>query len=333
MQTFRIAILGATGIVGQTLLNILQERKFPVAEIFPLASQAGKSVNFGNKSLPVIAASEFDFSRADIGLFSAGSDISEIYAPKAAAAGCVVIDNTACFRYDDDVPLVIPEINPHTLTDKPARGIIANPNCSTIQMLLALKPIYDRVGILRVNVATYQAVSGSGLAAMSELQGQVDDYLHHQKMVPQIYPVPIAFNVIPHIDIFLENGYSKEEMKMHWETQKILEDKSIQVNATTVRVPVMNGHSLAVHIETRDKITAAEAQQCLAAAPGVVVVDERQGKYPTALTHADGHDAVYVGRIREDFTHPRGLNFWCVADNLRKGAALNAIQIAERLIA
>lgn len=334
MKKYRIAILGATGVVGQTLLKILEERQFPVAEIFPLATHAGKSVNFAGNSIPVIAASEFDFALADIGLFSAGSDISEIYAPKAAQAGCVVIDNTACFRYDDDVPLVVPEINAHVLIDKPPRGIIANPNCSTIQMLVALKPIYDQVGILRINVATYQAVSGSGQAAMSELKTQVEDYLQHQKMVPQVYPVPIAFNVIPHIDIFLDNGYSKEEMKMHWETQKILSDAAIQVNATTVRVPVMNGHSMAVHIETRDKITAEQARTCLTGAPGIIIVDDhKQVKYPTALTHADGKDAVFVGRIREDFSHPRGLNLWCVADNLRKGAALNAVQIAEHLIA
>jgi len=277
---------------------------------------------------------EFDFSQAQIGLFSAGGSISAEYAPKAAAAGCVVIDNTSHFRCDDDIPLIVPEVNIDALAGYSARNIIANPNCSTIQMVVALKPIYDAVGIARINVATYQAVSGTGKEAIEELAAQTARLLNGQDITTEVYPRQIAFNVLPHIDAFQDNGYTREEMKMVWETQKIFGDPGILVNPTCVRVPVFFGHSEAVHIETVDKITAEEARALLQNAPGISVVDERvDGGYPTAVTEAAGKDAVFVGRIREDVSHPRGLNLWIVSDNVRKGAALNSVQIAESLIA
>lgn len=328
MKKVKLAILGATGMVGQALLEILYQRQFPIEKLYPLASTSGKPVGFGHSMLETIAASEFDFGLVDIGLFSAGSDASKKYAPLAAEQGCIVIDNTSCFRYDDDVPLVVPEVNPEMISLSPPRGIIANPNCSTIQMLLAIKPLHDRVGVSRINVATYQAVSGSGHTAVEELIQQMQAKFTGEQLVTNVYPKVIANNAIPQIDIFLENGYTKEEMKMHWETQKILNDKGVHVNATCVRIPVFNGHSEAIHLETREKISLAEAKACLRAAPGLKLVEGND--YPTALS-ADGQDTVYVGRLREDISHPRGLNFWCVGDNLRKGAALNAIQIAEKL--
>jgi aspartate-semialdehyde dehydrogenase len=275
----------------------------------------------------------FDFSKVQIGLFSPGASVSEIYAPIAAAAGCVVIDNTSQFRYDDDIPLVVPEVNPQAIAQYKTRGIIANPNCSTIQMLVALKPIYDAVGITRINVATYQAVSGTGKEAIEELGRQTSNIFNLQPIEVSVYPKQIAFNVLPQIDVFMDNGYTKEEMKMVWETQKIMGDSTILVNATAVRVPVFYGHSEAVHIETRDKISASEVRALLEKADGVTVVDERvNGGYPTAVTHSAGHDATFVGRIREDISHPRGIDLWVVSDNIRKGAALNSIQIAEVLI-
>jgi len=334
-KTFDVAVVGATGAVGEAMLSILAERKFPVGEVFALASSrsAGKKVEFGNRMLTVQDLAEFDFSKVQIGLFSAGASISEVYAPKAAAAGCVVIDNTSQFRYDDDIPLVVPEVNPHAIADYKNRGIIANPNCSTIQMLVALKPIRDAVGIKRINVATYQAVSGTGKEAIEELAGQTASLLNGRPIKTEVYPKQIAFNVLPHIDVFLENGYTKEEMKMVWETRKIFEDDSIMVNPTAVRVPVFYGHSEAVHIETAEKITAEKARELLSRAEGVVVLDERKdGGYPTAVTEGANNDPVYVGRIREDVSHDRGLNMWVVADNVRKGAALNSVQIAEILI-
>ncbi len=334
-KTFDVAVVGATGAVGETMLSILAERKFPVGEVYALASSrsVGKKVEFGNRLLTVQDLAEFDFSKAQIGLFSAGASISETYAPKAAAAGCVVIDNTSRFRYDDDIPLVVPEVNPHAIADYKARGIIANPNCSTIQMLVALKPIRDAVGITRINVATYQAVSGTGKEAIEELASQTANLLNVKPVKIEVYPKQIAFNVLPQIDVFLENGYTKEEMKMVWETRKIFEDDSIQVNPTTVRVPVFYGHSEAVHVETRDKITAERARELLSKAEGVVVLDEREdGGYATAVTEAANHDPVYVSRIREDISHEKGLDLWVVADNVRKGAALNSVQIAEILI-
>jgi aspartate-semialdehyde dehydrogenase len=331
-----VAVLGATGLVGEMLLRVLEEHQFPVAELFPLASSrsVGKRVEFAGKQWPVIDADTFDFARAQIGLFSAGGDVSAIYAPRAAAAGCVVIDNTSQFRYDADIPLVVPEVNAAAIAQYKTRGIIANPNCSTIQMLVALKPIYDAVGIERINVATYQSVSGAGKKGVDELAGQTARLLNGQgKVEVKVIAKQIAFNCVPQIDKFLDNGYTKEEMKMHWETQKIFGDSAIQVNATAVRVPVFFGHSEAVHIETRRKITAEEARALLRKAPGVKVVDERKpGGYPTAVTEGANHDTVYVGRIREDFTHERGLDLWVVADNIRKGAASNAVQIAEILV-
>jgi aspartate-semialdehyde dehydrogenase len=330
-----VAVVGATGAVGEAMLEILHQRQFPVGKVYALASErsAGSRVNFGNKSLVVEDLATFDFSKVQVGLFSPGASVSAEYAPKAAAAGCVVVDNTSQFRYDEDIPLVVPEVNPEAVADYKNRGIIANPNCSTIQMMVALKPIYDAVGITRVNVCTYQAVSGSGKPAMDELAKQTADLLNGRPVEASVYPKQIAFNVLPHIDVFQDNGYTKEEMKMVWETRKIMGDQNILVNPTAVRVPVFFGHSEAIHIETRDKITAEKATELLKAAPGIVVLDDRNdGGYPTAVTEASGNDPVYVGRIREDISHDRGLNLWVVADNVRKGAALNSVQIAEVLV-
>ena len=330
-----VAIVGATGAVGETILEVLEERDFPVDQIFLLASErsAGLTRKFRNKSIKILDLADFDFSQVQIGLFSAGGALSAEYAPKAAAAGCIVIDNTSHFRYDDDKPLVVPEVNAHAIADYKKTNIIANPNCSTIQMVVALKPIHDAVGIERINVATYQAVSGSGKVAMEELAKQTASLLSGKPIVSEVYPKQIAFNVIPQIDVFEDNGYTREEMKMIWETQKIMGDKSIQVNPTAVRVPVFYGHSEACHIETREKITADQALKLLRKAPGVKVLDKRkEGGYPTPVTDASGKDAVFVGRVREDVSHPRGLNLWVVSDNVRKGAATNSVQIAELLV-
>ncbi len=336
-KTYDVAVVGATGAVGETMLSILAERNFPVGKVYALASErsVGKPVSFGNKTLRVEDLATFDFSKVQIGLFSPGGAISAEYAPKAAAAGCVVIDNTAHFRYDDDIPLVVPEVNPHAIAGYTNRGIIANPNCSTIQMLVALKPIHDAAKITRINVATYQAVSGTGKPAIEELAGQTAKLLNGQPIDdPQVYPHQIAFNAIPQIDVFMDNGYTKEEMKMVWETHKILEDDDIQVNPTAVRIPVFYGHSEAVHIETREKLTADQVKDLLSKQEGIVVVDERKdGGYPSAIANGANSDPVYVGRIREDISHPNGIDMWVVADNVRKGAALNSIQIAEYLIA
>lgn len=334
-KTFDVAVVGATGAVGETMLSILAERNFPVGKVYALASSrsAGKRVEFGDKMLVVSDLAEFDFSKVQIGLFSAGASLSEEYAPKAAAAGCVVIDNTSQFRYDEEIPLVVPEVNPHAIAGYKKHGIIANPNCSTIQMLVALKPIYDAVGITRINVATYQAVSGTGKEAISELANQTASLLNGQSIKSEVYPKQIAFNVLPQIDVFLENGYTKEEMKMVWETRKIFEDEAIMVNPTAVRVPVFYGHSEAVHIETRDKISVERVLELLSKADGVTVLDERKdGGYPTAVTEGVNSDPVYVGRIREDISHEKGIDMWVVSDNVRKGAALNSVQIAEILI-
>ncbi|HEY3731917.1 MAG TPA: aspartate-semialdehyde dehydrogenase [Steroidobacteraceae bacterium] len=335
-RQFRVAVVGATGLVGETMIKVLEERAFPVSELHPLASNRslGKRVSFAGKELPVLELASFDFSRADIGLFSAGAEVSAEYAPKAAAAGCIVIDNTSQFRYQDDIPLVVPEVNRHAIGRYRARGIIANPNCSTIQMLVALKPIYDAVGIERINVATYQSVSGAGKEALEELAAQSASLLNGRPIGEARQIVKqIAFNCVPQIDRFEDNGYTKEEMKIFWETRKIMEDPAIRVNATAVRVPVFYGHSEAVHIETRDKITAPQARGLLQKAPGVAVIDEREpGGYPTAVTEAANHDTVYVGRIREDMSYERGLDLWIVADNIRKGAATNSVQIAEILV-
>jgi len=334
-RTFDVAIVGATGAVGEVMLEILAERNFPVGEVYPLASErsAGKRVSFKGKQLTVQNLAEFDFSKAQIGLFSAGASLSKEYAPNAAAAGCVVVDNTSQFRYDDEIPLVVPEVNPEKIADYTRHGIVANPNCSTIQMLVALKPIYAAVGIERINVCTYQAVSGTGKEAIEELAKQTANLLNSKPIECEVYPKQIAFNVLPHIDVFQDNGYTKEEMKMVWETWKIIGDETIKVNPTAVRVPVFFGHSEAVHIETRDKMSADECRALLAKSPGVVVLDEHvDGGYPTAVSEGANSDPVYVGRIREDISHPRGLDLWVVADNVRKGAALNSIQIAEILV-
>ena len=334
-KTFNVAVVGATGAVGETMLAILHQRKFPVGEVYAVASSrsAGSRVTFGDRMLVVHELDSFDFSKVQIGLFSPGASVSKIHAPRAAAAGCVVIDNTSQFRYDDDIPLIVPEVNPGALVQYKNRNIIANPNCSTIQMLVALKPIHDAVGIERINVCTYQAVSGTGKEAIQELATQSAALLNAQPIVAEVYAKQIAFNVPPHIDVFMDNGYTKEEMKMVWETHKIMEDNSIQVNPTAVRVPVFFGHSEAVHIETRGKITAAQVRALLEKAPGVTVLDRREdGGYPTAVTEAANQDPVFVGRIREDISHPRGINMWVVSDNVRKGAALNSVQIAEMLV-
>jgi aspartate-semialdehyde dehydrogenase len=335
MKTYNVAIVGATGAVGEVLLELLESRNFPVNNLYLLASErsAGTTLSFKGKRITVQDLAEFDFSQAEIGLFSAGGSISAEYAPKAAAAGCVVIDNTSHFRRDEDIPLVVPEVNSHALNRFADRNIIANPNCSTIQMLVALKPIYDAVGIARINVATYQAVSGTGKSAIEELAAQTARLLNGQPAESKVYPKQIAFNALPHIDTFQENGYTREEMKMVWETQKIFEDETISVNPTCVRIPVFHGHSEAVHIETKQPISAVEAQALLESAPGVEVIDTRaDGGYPTPVSEAAGSDPVYVGRIREDISHPMGLDLWVVSDNLRKGAALNSVQIAEVLI-
>ena len=333
-KSFTVAVVGATGAVGEAMLSILAERQFPVGKLHVLASErsAGEKVSYGAQKLVVEDLARFDPAGVDIALFSAGGSVSKEYAPKFAAAGAVVIDNSSAFRYDDDVPLVVAEVNPEAASNRP-RGIIANPNCSTMQMLVALAPIHRAAGIERINVATYQSVSGAGRTAMEELGRQTAAMLNFQPHEPARFPVQIAFNLIPHIDEFLDNGYTKEEMKMVWETRKILGDESIQVNPTAVRVPVFFGHSEAVHLETRRKLSADEARELLESAPGVEVVDERgPGGYPTPVTHAAGSDPVYVGRIREDLSHPRGLDLWIVADNIRKGAALNAVQVAELVV-
>tara|TARA_B110000503_G_scaffold12013_3_gene16209 strand:- start:18627 stop:19652 length:1026 start_codon:yes stop_codon:yes gene_type:complete len=334
-KEYDVVVVGATGAVGEVMIRVLEERNFPVRNLYLLASSrsVGKSIQFKGKAIRVTDLAEFDFSQAQIGLFSAGGSISQEYAPKAAAAGCVVIDNTSQFRRDEDIPLIVPEVNIEALAGYTTRNIVANPNCSTIQMLVALKPIYDVVGIERINVATYQAVSGTGKEAIDELAGQTARLLNGQEITTEVYPKQIAFNVLPQIDVFQDNGYTREEMKMVWETQKIFGNPGLQVNPTCVRVPVFFGHSEAVHIETVDKITAEEARALLEQAPGIIVMDEQvDGGYPTAVTDSAGKDAVFVGRIREDISHPRGLNMWIVSDNVRKGAALNSVQIAESLV-
>lgn len=334
-KKFNLAIVGATGFVGQMVLTILQERKFPIKNLYLVASErsAGETMRFNKQSLIVSDLIEFDFKQVDIAIFTAGSAVSAQYVPIATKAGCLVIDNTPQFRYDDDVPLVIPEVNPEALANYKKRHIIANPNCSTIQMLVVLKPIFDAVGITRINVVTFQSVSGAGKSAFNELIQQAGLLLNGMPIKPpKAFSQQIAFNVIPHIDDFEKNGYTREEMKMVWETQKIFADKNIQVNPTAVRVPVFHGHSEAVHIETKKKISVLAAKQLLKKAPGVVVMDKpTHNGYPTPILHTH-LDKVMVGRIREDISHPLGLDMWIVADNIRKGAALNAVQIAELMI-
>ena len=333
-EKYSIAVVGATGAVGNEMIKILEERKLPVGKLKLLAStrSAGSYIEFYNKDIKVEILDEDSFKGVDIGLFSAGGTVSEKFAPIAASAGCIVVDNTSAFRMDSQVPLVVPEVNPHAIAQYKKKGIIANPNCSTIQMVVALKPIHDVAGIKRIVVSTYQAVSGTGKKAIDELQDQTRDILSFQDVECNVYPHQIAFNCLPHIDVFLENAYTKEEMKMVNETRKILEDDSIRVTATTVRVPVFYSHSESVNIETEKKITADEVRNLLSQAPGVTVVDDpASARYPMAIDAA-GKDDTFVGRIREDESIEKGINMWIVADNLRKGAALNAIQIAEILV-
>lgn len=332
-ETFDVAVVGASGMIGEAMMSILEERDFPIRNIYPLGSErsAGTTLQFRDQPVKVGLLSEFDFSHVQYGLFSAGASVSDVYARRAVEQGCTVIDNTSRFRYEPDIPLVVPEVNADVLTEED--HLIANPNCSTIQMVVALKPIYDAVGIERINVCTYQSVSGAGRSAVHELANQSAALLNGKPIEAEVAPRQIAFNAIPHIDVFQENGYSKEEMKMVWETRKLLRDETIRVNPTTVRIPVFFGHSEAVHIETRDKLTASDARELLQQAKGVTVVDDPQALlYPTAVTEAANRDDVFVGRIREDISHDLGLNLWIVSDNVRKGGALNSIQIAEYLI-
>ncbi|MFZ0100507.1 MAG: aspartate-semialdehyde dehydrogenase [Gemmobacter sp.] len=330
---YRVAVVGATGNVGKEMLNILAEREFPVDEIVALASRnsLGTEVSFGDKTLKTKDLADFDFTGWDIAFFAIGSDATKVYAPKAASQGCVVIDNSSLYRYDPDVPLVVPEVNAAAVDGYAKRNIIANPNCSTAQMVVALKPLHDRAKIKRVVVATYQSVSGTGKEAMDELWNQTKGmFVPGQEVAPKVYPKQIAFNVIPHIDVFLDDGSTKEEWKMVAETKKIL-DKSIKLTATCVRVPVFVGHSEAINVEFEEPLDWQEAQEILREAPGILVVDKREaGGYITPV-ECVGDYATYVSRIRQDSTVENGISFWCVSDNLRKGAALNAVQIAEVL--
>jgi aspartate-semialdehyde dehydrogenase len=333
-RKFTVAVAGATGAVGGAMLEVLERRDFPVAGLRLLASErsVGRKLLFKGKEFAVQLLSKDAFTGVDVALFSAGAARSLEFAPAAAAAGAVVIDNSSAFRMDDDIPLVVPEVNPHAIGRYINRGIIANPNCSTIQMLVALKPIHDQARIKRIVVSTYQAVSGTGAKAIAELRGQTLAYAAGAVIENKVYPHQIAFNCLPHIDAFLPNGYTKEEMKMVNETRKIFEDDSIGVTATTVRVPVFFGHSEAVNIETEKKITAAEVKRLLAGAPGILLVDDpANNRYPLALDCA-GKFETLVGRIREDESIANGINLWVVSDNIMKGAALNAVQIAEIVV-
>lgn len=333
MSSYPIAIVGATGLVGSTLLSLLEENLFPLSDLFLVASQqsAGKQLAFNGDYHTIHALDDFDFTQTKIAFFCVGNELAATYAPKAASAGNIVIDKSFYFRNNDDVPLIVPEVNADAIKLCKKLNIIANPNCNTIPVAVGLKPIYDAVGIARINIATYQSVSGTGKEAVAELIEQTQQVLAHKPTHPHVYPHQIAFNVLPHIDDFLENGYTREEMKIVWEMQKIFNDPTLAINPTAVRVPVFRGHAAAVHIETKDKITAAQAQSLLADAPGISLMTGDL-PYHSPARDADGKNSVYIGRIREDISHPKGLNLWIVADNLRKGAALNAIQIANQLI-
>ncbi len=333
-KSYSVAVAGATGVVGLEMIKTLEQRKFPVGSIKLLASErsVGKELRFNGKPVKVEQLTKDSFKGVQVALFSAGASRSLEFGPAAAASGAVVVDNSSAFRMDPEIPLVVPEVNPHTIAQYKKRGIIANPNCSTIQMVVALKPLHDAARIKRIVVSTYQAVSGTGLKAIDELLAQSRAVLSSQGIQRKVYPHQIAFNCLPHIDVFLENGYTKEEMKMVNETRKIMEDASIRVTATTVRVPVVHSHSESVNIETEKKLTVSRVKEILANAPGVLVVDNPQmAEYPLAI-HAAGRDETFVGRIREDESIPNGINMWIVSDNIRKGAALNAVQIAEILI-
>lgn len=331
-QKFNIAILGATGAVGEAILDVLKERDLPIGDVFLLASERseGKIYRFNGKSLQVENVNEFDWTQVQVAFFSAGSELSAEWAPIAADEGVVVIDNTSQFRYEFDVPLVVPEVNASAIAEFRNRNIIANPNCSTIQMLVALKPIHDEVGIDRINVSTYQSVSGAGKSGIDELAGQTAKLLNGLPPEAETFSQQIAFNCIPQIDDLLENGYTKEEMKMVWETEKIFNNPSIRVNPTCVRVPVFYGHAEAVHVEARMPIDAEQVTELLKAAEGIEVFDEHD--YPTQVRDSGGKDTVMVGRIRNEIGNPCGVNLWVVADNVRKGAATNAVQIAEILM-
>lgn len=332
-QAFDVAVLGATGLVGQTMIDVLEQRGFPVGTLYPLASErsAGGTITFKGEEIEVLNADTFDWGMVQIGFFSAGGSVSEKFAPLAADAGCVVIDNTSHYRYEPDIPLVVPEVNPHALADFRNRNIIANPNCSTIQMMVALKPIQDAVGIDRINVCTYQSVSGAGKSAMDGLAKQTASLLNGREVDTDGFSRQIAFNAIPQIDMFMDNDYTKEEMKMVWETHKIMGDDTIRVNPTAVRVPVFYGHGEAIHIETHQPIDAQDVKNLLISAPGITVYTECDD-FPTQVSSASGNDSVHVGRIRNDISHPNGINLWVVSDNVRKGAATNSVQIAEVLI-
>lgn len=334
-KTYNVAVVGATGLVGETMISVLEERKFPVNELTLLASSrsAGEVVKFGTRRVTVQDLENFDFAGIDIALFSAGGSVSDVHAPRAADAGCIVIDNTSRFRQEEDIPLVVPEVNPEALAGYRNRGIIANPNCSTIQMLVALKPIYDAVGIDRIVVSTYQAVSGAGRRHMEDLARQTALLMNGRPFESELYKQQLAFNALPQIDVFEDNGFTREEMKMARETRKILADSKIRVNATAVRIPVFFGHSESVYIETGEPITVEQVRKLLRKAPGVELVDRPEKlEYPTAVTHAANSDGVFVGRLRKDPDDARGLNLWVVSDNVRKGAALNSVQIAELLV-
>jgi len=334
---FNIAVVGATGLVGNTIVEILEQRNFPIKKLFLLASSrsAGDTLLFKNRPIEVHDLANFDFKleKIDIAFFSAGGSVSSKYVKIAAAAGCIVIDNTSHFRYQKDIPLIIPEVNPDDLEIYKNTNIIANPNCATIQSLLVLKPIYDLVGISKIDFVTYQSVSGTGRAAISELVIQTTNALNGRPTEPKVYPKQIAFNILPHIDVFEENGYTKEEMKMVWETHKILHDDTIKITATTARVPTLYGHSVAMHIVTKKPIKANLARNTLSKAPGVTVMDDPKNNiYPTIIPDTIGSDQTMVGRIRNFLNDDNGLAMWVVADNVRKGAALNAVQIAEMLL-
>lgn len=332
-MSYNVAVLGATGAVGHEMLTILEERDFPIKNIYALASKrsVGKEVSFGDEVLKVQDVEKFDFSTADIALFSAGSSVSKIWAPIAGEKGCIVIDNTSFFRMDPDVPLVVPEVNPEALENYRNKNIIANPNCSTAQLVIALKPLHDLFTIKRVVVSTYQSVSGGGKAPMDELIDQTKMVLNNQKVEPRNFTKQIAFNIIPHIDIFSENGYTKEELKMANETKKILDDK-INLTATCVRIPILVSHAESVNIEFEKTFTLEEVRKALDKFEGCKVIDERaDGGYSTPL-EAEGKDETFISRIREDKTLKNGMNLWIVSDNLLRGAALNAVEIAETLI-
>jgi len=335
-EKLNIAVVGATGAVGEAMLSILAEYGFGNANVHALASERslGKTVDFGNRCLAVEVLDDFDFAGCDFALFSAGGGISLEHAPRAAAAECTVIDNTSAFRLDPEIPLVVPEINGDLLENLEPGSIIANPNCSTIQMLIAIAPIHAVAGLDRVNVATYQSVSGAGSEGMEELARQTMDRLSFKDVKPSVFAQPIAFNAIPVIDTMQDNDYTREEMKLHWETCKILRDDSIGVNATAVRIPVFYGHSEAVHLETSRDISIEAVREAMHKAPGLVLVDDNDPKAQvTAVTHAAGKDEVFVSRLRRDHSHPRGINLWVVGDNVRKGAALNAVQILKMMVA